>query len=1181
MVLSQLIEYWLTSLVDSDLSTIELTVDNHVRVSKESLDLGVLDKTAVEKIFKLARINLTKAIQGRPHFERGEGEEERWADVLIAPVVLGEPRRRDRSISPLWIPAVVSPDGRITLRDLTEPNIPWLPRQYLAPTNSSLVVGNLDDYASFTQAHSPDWLWEDKEVHERSEAREREIWREQYEFAWSLFETVAGTKWAQTMREAHFVVQDQVAILPADVVRGVSMNILQVYRDMLHNGAYPPLLQAYASLEAAPAQPAMPSSQWTEPAKLHTGSFQREFPLSPSQREALHHLLVSPPGSVLAVDGPPGTGKTTLLHSVVASLWVNAALRGDDPPIIVVSSTNNQAVTNVLDSLNRVGTLERWLPEPVRGFGLYLTNDAQLSRKAEQRGIPTMTRREEGFPQEVEIFDFVKAAQDHFLKKCSEFYGKEISSLAAAQDLLQGSLRARYRFMAKGIDLADTLPSQRSHLEAAIGSLGPPDRWADRLDHELRQALKGEADWKSADTAWRKVSSYESIAARLRVKLGMEKTSTDGKREAFLALHWPEPHTTISDEEITATIAERKNQATEKRGIIERYITGVAQLTRAEAEWQAWTKALGQDIDLGQLDQPENSDGSPNWRSLHNALDRTMRYQMFELAAHYWEGRWLASLQNRSKPLSGQRRELRGKRWHRYAMLTPCFVTTMHTGPGIFTYYDGEAHPFYESIDLLIVDEAGQVSPEVSGAMFALARQALVVGDVRQIEPVWGVTEAVDTANLKRSGVLNGRTDLEALETKGLMASGGSVMQMAQSVSLFQLPVQNGGRSQRGMFLAEHRRSVPEVIAYSNELAYDDRLRPLRPSIREYPLPHIGYAHLKGNPVVENGSRKNEREAEAIVQWLVDNRRDLEAYYRTPSAEHDRVESIAEIVGIVTPFVAQGRAIRRALDKARLGDIACGTVHTFQGGERPIILFSPVYNRGDGISSYFFDRGINMLNVAVSRAKDSFLVFGDMDIFDKAQLRKPSGLLAKFLFRDAKNELVLRPFPLRAGFNPNGSEVHRLDTLDRHVRALARAFERAQEKLVIVSPWLTQPAVVADGVIDKIKAAVARSVEVVIYADSQLNKKEAMERAVSALRSAGATVKLCHNIHSKIICIDDDVFIEGSFNWLSAARDGQFVRYDTSIIYQGGKTAEFIRATVADLDSVVVRATHEEARLHS
>ncbi|MBV8401968.1 MAG: DNA2/NAM7 family helicase, partial [Acetobacteraceae bacterium] len=45
----------------------------------------------------------------------------------------------------------------------------------------------------------------------------------------------------------------------------------------------------------------------------------------------------------------------------------------------------------------------------------------------------------------------------------------------------------------------------------------------------------------------------------------------------------------------------------------------------------------------------------------------------------------------------------------------------------------------YGGIDLIIVDEAGQVGPHVGMAAFSLANRAIVVGDVHQIEPVVSV----------------------------------------------------------------------------------------------------------------------------------------------------------------------------------------------------------------------------------------------------------------------------------------------------------------------------------------------------------------------------------------------------------------------------------------------------------
>lgn len=61
-----------------------------------------------------------------------------------------------------------------------------------------------------------------------------------------------------------------------------------------------------------------------------------------------------------------------------------------------------------------------------------------------------------------------------------------------------------------------------------------------------------------------------------------------------------------------------------------------------------------------------------------------------------------------------------------------------------------------------------------------------------------------------------------------------------------------------------------------------------------------------------------------------------------------------------------------------------------------LLFFSSVYDSNQKGRNFFFDNGPNMLNVAVSRAKDSFLVFGDIDIFD-AGSNKPSGILSRYI----------------------------------------------------------------------------------------------------------------------------------------------------------------------------------------
>jgi hypothetical protein len=129
--------------------------------------------------------------------------------------------------------------------------------------------------------------------------------------------------------------------------------------------------------------------------------------------------------------------------------------------------------------------------------------------------------------------------------------------------------------------------------------------------------------------------------------------------------------------------------------------------------------------------------------NIHNALDVTYRHTAFELALHYWEVRYVLALQQKlhlAQP-NHQGHETKTEQFARWAMLTPCFIATFHSVAGFVAKKGKDTEPSYalELFDLLVVDESGQVSPEVGAATFALARKAVVVGDTQQIEPVWSV----------------------------------------------------------------------------------------------------------------------------------------------------------------------------------------------------------------------------------------------------------------------------------------------------------------------------------------------------------------------------------------------------------------------------------------------------------
>ena len=131
------------------------------------------------------------------------------------------------------------------------------------------------------------------------------------------------------------------------------------------------------------------------------------------------------------------------------------------------------------------------------------------------------------------------------------------------------------------------------------------------------------------------------------------------------------------------------------------------------------------------------------------------------------------------------------------------------------------------------------------------------------------------------------------------------------------------------MFLAEHYRCARKIIDYCNELAYDGKLHPKR-QVEKHPWSHLGYVHVKGEAMRAGYSRYNEREAQTLVAWLLENRDTLLKHYNRKK-HYDK--NLSDIVSVITPFRAQADTIKKALEENNLKLDKVGTVHTLQGAE--------------------------------------------------------------------------------------------------------------------------------------------------------------------------------------------------------------------------------------------------------
>jgi phosphatidylserine/phosphatidylglycerophosphate/cardiolipin synthase-like enzyme len=254
-------------------------------------------------------------------------------------------------------------------------------------------------------------------------------------------------------------------------------------------------------------------------------------------------------------------------------------------------------------------------------------------------------------------------------------------------------------------------------------------------------------------------------------------------------------------------------------------------------------------------------------------------------------------------------------------------------------------------------------------------------------------------------------------------------------------------------------------------------------------------------------------------------------------------------------------------------EITVGTVHALQGAGRDIIIFSPVHTADDG-KDPFFDRGPNLINVAVSRARQSFLVFGDMRMFNPARRSSPSGLLAAYLFGCGTEirDVLSRPEFIRGA---NRDYTRRIESLEAHRATLEEALTHAVNRVLIVSPYISQTAIRDDNVPKAISSARSKNVRILVVFDPELNREEAVFResarqGIALLKAAGAEVGDVMRIHSKTLAVDDKWIVEGSFNWLSAKRNSNscYARQERSLRYDGPLTPEFCNAAWTEvLDS--------------
>lgn len=666
------------------------------------------------------------------------------------------------------------------------------------------------------------------------------------------------------------------------------------------------------------------------------------------------------------VIGPPGHGKThVVLHKIaqqVVKRAVKLAQQGlDETNLTVVASTNNRAVENVetllaeyffndffylsqagnnRDSWNKkvwpkLQTALNWLNETK--FEIAEWEQAKEQLLSAIREFQSHQEQDE-IEQKQRVLDEQQLeqnlAESERLTRAIEAIQSEQQQLSSDEDIDYSEFpREIIERIAKALDSAwRSLPTETKQ----------PRSWYRKLGHWLL-------------SMWRffKRQTEQAIISRLNQSI---------KENVAHTKNTPFPIELILNRRHLEYWREQLSQ----------------QLTAAEQWQQRWLlrqhnnsqlKILQQQIVSQQLQQQQvqkriasYSDrdfGSRFYTDYHQ-----LQVQLFELSWQFLlstallrKEEIIASLRTYIGVLNGEweiKRQFKRNCHSVYrdiSLLFPVFLTTLQSMRRLFP----ELHN--GCIDQTIIDEAGQITPHQPFPLLVRSRRAMFLGDPWQLEPIVPLSDS--DKDLYRAKAFFARqltdADYDCYSPTALSAyhraAGGSG---------------RVGDLGNGIILKYHYRSVPEIARFISQLCYPEMIIKTLPSPSRVGANLIA-CHVEGQHI----DHVNQAEIE-VVQVLIKEL--LEAGYSLNSNDNSHT------IGVISPYRRQADALTSSL-RSGWSDFPTnnmGTVHTFQGGQKSVIILSTRQCHSKD-SLWFINRRPNLLNVAVSRARELFILVGNLE----------------------------------------------------------------------------------------------------------------------------------------------------------------------------------------------------------
>ena len=286
-------------------------------------------------------------------------------------------------------------------------------------------------------------------------------------------------------------------------------------------------------------------------------------------------------------------------------------------------------------------------------------------------------------------------------------------------------------------------------------------------------------------------------------------------------------------------------------------------------------------------------------------------------------------------------------------------------------------------IENMLIDEAGMILSPYAVNIYT-AKRVFVFGDEKQIEPVYPLGIKGKSSKKNVSNSLEYKTKQE--EINGYLLEkhiskpnivrvkefgsvlNSSIMSLANKSVYIKNPYIRHSLD-GDLWLMEHFRCRDNIINFCNQEIYNGIM-----NLQKGNNPkecHFDFIETVTDSQSRDGSKYNIDEAKEIIAHI-------KARLVKCKTEDER-KIILKSIGIISPYKQQEYTLNNIIKNEKLDGLVAGTVHKFQGSERTFIYFSTTVGSSDSCNNSFYNREgkTNIINVAISRAKEQFIIVGN------------------------------------------------------------------------------------------------------------------------------------------------------------------------------------------------------------